>query len=797
QLTGGHQSMTQSVQTEVGGVYEMTFDLASNFAAGVTSVGIEIVVNGVVVETLTSESGAFSTYTVSITADTSLTDLTIRSINGPNSGPVIDTSGPVFTYDADIEIGGQSVTVAAFAEGQANLYQVLNGTLHVFDTETQTYEKAGSDATVNLNSLGFNVENNLLYAIAVGNGTDSLGNAISRADLVMVDAHGDTYRIGETPYRSWTGDFDDKGNLWSFQSSMDHIAVIDVDALDADGNPVTTVHKLPKELINLRVYDVAFDADTQTFSGVARPAAEGQNATLLRIDISSGEPVFTTYPVVSTVIDGVTLNGAPAMTFGAAIYDGDGALYVGGNSGDHDMNDTTGSAGAIYRVDFDDASGTASLTLLADAPKSASNDGAADPRALSPFAEVDLDSSVLLRSLSLVATTEGALTYDDTLHGDGGADTLYGGIGDDVGVGGSSGDTLEGGEGNDILHGGAGPNSTSTIVSFYDDAGLRYDQWGNLLPEDDDLLIGGDGNDDMHGSAGHDHLYGGSGNDLLSGGSGWDVLSGGIGDDVLKGGGHDDTLEGGDGTDQLEGGSGNDLMDGGSGSDVLLGGSGNDSLIGGLGDDSLGGSSGDDNLDGRDGADSLDGGSGNDLLNGGEDQDVLKGGSGNDVLHGGGGSDSLDGGTGNDVLTGGSANDTLKGGSGDDHMTAGADHDYMNGGNGNDTLDGGDGRDRLYLGAGDDIATGGLGADRFVFRSEDRDGGQDVITDFSSAEGDRLDLRQLNIGSSEPDLSAWFAAASDQTTSGTITLDIGGADLTFEGLTSSDDLSALYDAILF
>ena len=117
----------------------------------------------------------------------------------------------------------------------------------------------------------YNAEDDLLYAIAVKNGTDALGQSVKTSDLVMLDAEGKSYLMGETPYRSWTGDFDDKGSLWSFDSSMDRVSVIDVDTFDADGNPISTVFKLPKELIEFRVYDVAFDSATQSFYGVARP----------------------------------------------------------------------------------------------------------------------------------------------------------------------------------------------------------------------------------------------------------------------------------------------------------------------------------------------------------------------------------------------------------------------------------------------------------------------------------------------------------------------------------------------
>jgi subtilisin family serine protease len=62
---------------------------------------------------------------------------------------------------------------------------------------------------------------------------------------------------------------------------------------------------------------------------------------------------------------------------------------------------------------------------------------------------------------------------------------------------------------------------------------------------------------------------------------------------------------------------------------------------------------------------------------------------------------------------------------------------------GDDVIDGGAGDDVLTGGAGSDTLTGGAGADRFVFG---RDVGEDIILDFSEAEGDRIVIAGRGFG---------------------------------------------------
>jgi Ca2+-binding RTX toxin-like protein len=796
----GHSSMTQSMETKEGEVYSVSFDLAANYGSGTVSGAVEVLWNGAVIGSFDTNSASFSVETLNFTGIDGFGDLTFRSIESEDSsGPEINTDGPIFHYDAQMEIGGEIVDVQAFAEGQANIYQVINGTLQVFDPQTETYSQAGVDATVTINAIGFNTLDDMIYGVAVGNGFDSHGNPVGSADLVMMDATGASFRIGETPYRSWTGDFDADGNLWAFQSSMDRITLIDVDNVDPNGVVATQTFNFPNSMITDQLWDVAFNPETQCFSGVTRPTTEGQPGILYTIDISAvasgGEPIFETTEITGTLIDGVMHSGMPAVTFGAAIYDADGNLYVAGNSGDHDMNDSTASAGGIYRVVTNPDTRAIYLELVANAPRSRSNDGTADPRAADPFSEIDQYATVLIRNPEVVVTDDGENTYDDTIYVGSGADEIYGGLGDDVVAGDSGNDNIIGGTGDDQLFGG-GSGPTPNTEGYYDEFGNRYDLDGNLLAADDDQLYGGIGNDFLHGAAGHDLLDGGVGNDSLNGGSGFDTLDGGEGDDILAGGSESDVLSGGDGHDELIGGSGADDLSGGTGSDTLSGGSDNDTLDGGIGDDLLYGGVGDDLLIGGAGDDVLEGSTGNDMISSDSGTNLLFGGSGDDHLTGGSGVDTLNGGSGADNLSGGDSRDVLKGGTGDDFIFGGNDKDklyggsgadrilgdqgsdYINAGIGDDMIFGGSGNDKILMGGGNDMAFGGDGADWFVFNTADLDGRTDMIMDFTrhNGENDRLDFRSIDLLASQS-FQDWSETHISQNSDFSVSIEIGSYSL--------------------
>ena len=122
-------------------------------------------------------------------------------------------------------------------------------------------------------------------------------------------------------------------------------------------------------------------------------------------------------------------------------------------------------------------------------------------------------------------------------------------------------------------------------------------------------------------------------------------------------------------------------------------------------------------------------------------------------------------------------NDSLYGGGGDDTIYGMA---------GNDLLHGGAGADRLLGGAGADVLTGGSGADRFDFAYGDLPqigaANHDRITDFSSAEGDLIDLSAIDaVAGGSDDSFSFICDGAFSGTAGELRYRIVGDDTIIEG----------------
>ncbi len=394
---------------------------------------------------------------------------------------------------------------------------------------------------------------------------------------------------------------------------------------------------------------------------------------------------------------------------------------------------------------------------------------------------------------------------NDVLTGEAGADQLYGGDGADVLTGGSNNDTLIAGEGNDQLFGGTGTDlirgeTGNDTASGGADRDYIYGGSGS------DDLSGDDGDDLLRGEGGNDLLIGGAGADTIMGDVGFDILRGGAGDDTLNGGADIDTadysqaldsvdvnllqaiaVDGEGGIDHLisienvTGSAFNDVLMGTTGDNVLNGAGGSDLLRFSGGADILNGGSGLDTVDftsvgavtldlrvstvqvvtGLDtvrlqsienintGAfnDNITGTNGANVINTGAGNDFITAFAGNDTVYGGDGDDEVLSGSGSDEVHGGNGVDLLKGDEGDDSLFGDGQNDTLKGGVGDDFLYGGDGDDIIQGEAGSDTLTGGGGADRFSFTNGDLSSPLDTlehITDFNAAEGDQINLRNID-----------------------------------------------------
>ena len=165
---------------------------------------------------------------------------------------------------------------------------------------------------------------------------------------------------------------------------------------------------------------------------------------------------------------------------------------------------------------------------------------------------------------------------------------------------------------------------------------------------------------------------------------------------------------------------------------ALIAPAGGGALVGGGGADTLQGDA--------NGVNSLRGMGGDDVIYGGSQFNDVNGNVGNDTIFGSSRSgDSLMGGQGGDLIDASQAtgHNMINGNKGADTIMGGLGGDTLYGGQGDDRIIGGPGADWISGDLGNDTLTGGGGADTFrAFANM----GQDQVTDFDPAEGDRVQI---------------------------------------------------------
>jgi Ca2+-binding RTX toxin-like protein len=194
------------------------------------------------------------------------------------------------------------------------------------------------------------------------------------------------------------------------------------------------------------------------------------------------------------------------------------------------------------------------------------------------------------------------------------------------------------------------------------------------------------------------------------------------------------------------------------------------------------GLAGDDQLSGKGGVDTMYGGPGDDIfiVDNPKDLVIEYAGEGNDTVNATvsytlsanietlqlSGSAAING-TGNDTdntINGNDAANTILGMGGADVLRGGGGNDVLDGGAGNDFLSGGDGDDILIGGPGSDVMFGGAGANTFVFKAVTDFGpasAPDLIGDFSSAQGDKIDLSAIDANTLQPGIQGFTWIGTD------------------------------------
>ncbi len=454
-------------------------------------------------------------------------------------------------------------------------------------------------------------------------------------------------------------------------------------------------------------------------------------------------------------------------------------------------------------------------------------------------------TSTLTATLKDGGQTVRGVSTSNTITGGGGADAIYaigqgtnkiyGKAGDDNLVGGSGANYLDGGAGADTLNGWFSVNTYASYADAPSTGGLGVTV--NLLnPWQNTGDAAGDAYVNLHkiqGSAYADQITGDNAGDVLYGGASGDSIVGGTGIDHLYGQAGDDTLVAGAGTSYLDGGAGADMLTGSAGhasyasySDATAALAINLLAPGASTGDAAGdsyanihdvqGSNYGDTITGDNAGDILNGGAGDDVITGGTGVDHLYGQAGNDTLVAGAGTSYLDGGAGADALigssvrasyasysdataalavnlltpgasTGDAANDSyanihdVQGSNYGDTITGDDAGDVLNGSGGGDTIKGGAGKDILIGGVGVDTLTGGLGADQFRFNGLREIG--DLVTDFSSAQGDKIAVSAVGFGGglvASPLDASHFALDGPSATTGQMIWSAAGHTLSWD-----------------
>ncbi|WLG83973.1 M10 family metallopeptidase [Pseudomonas cucumis] len=645
-------------------------------------------------------------------------------------------------------------------------------------------------------TLGANVENLILIGNANLNGTGSAvnnrmtGNDGANlldgglgADTLIGGLGNDTYivdNLGDTLTETSTllGEIDTvRASVnWTLGSNLENLVLTGSDSLNATGNTLNNV--LTGNTGNNTLSGGAGD-DTLDGGAGADTLIGGDGVDTYYVD-NVGDVVIETDTsltaldrVFSSIDYTLGTNVENLILIGNANLNGTGSAVNNRMTGNDGANLLDGGLGADTLI-----GGLGNDTYIVD------NLGDTLTETSTLLGEIDtVRSSVdwtLGANLENLVLSGNAINgtgneLNNSLTGNTGANTLVGGIGADIMTGGDGVDTYYvDNVGDAVIETDASLTALDRVFSSID-----YTLGANV----ENLILIGNANLNGTGSAVNNRMTGNDGANILDGGLGTDTLIGGLGNDTYIVDNLGDTLTE---TSTLLGeidtvrasvnwtlGSNlENLVLTGSDSLNATGNTLNNVLTGNTGNNTLSGGAGDDTLDGGAGADTLIGGDGVDTYYVDNVGDV--------VIETDTSLTALDrvfssidytlGANVENLILIGNANLNGTGSAVNNRMTGNDGANLLDGGLGADTLIGGLGNDTLIGGLGADTLTGGDGADTFVFNAWNETGIgnlRDVITDFSSLQGDKVDLTQFDANLLSAGVNGFtFIGANDFTGAG-------------------------------
>jgi serralysin len=656
----------------------------------------------------------------------------------------------------DTMIGGKgNDTYALDQSGELTLIQELanEGT----DTLLLTYAATSQIVDMSISNLQ-NVENltllgsgsfavvgNGLNNVLTGNADNNILNGGAGADTLNGGAGNDTYvvdNIGDVVIENGTStseiDLVYSYINYTLGNNVENLTLVGTDNINATGNALNNV--LNGNSAN-NILDGGAGADFMA-GGAGNDTYIVDNAGDVVSETSTLASEIDTVLssvnyVLSTNVENLTLTGtadifALGNTLDNVLIGNDGNNQLSGGAGLDTM--IGGKGNDTYALDQ-----SGELTLIQELANEGTDTLLLTYAATSQIVDMSISNLQNVENLTLLGSGSFAVV------GNGLNNVLTGNADNNILNGGAGADTLNGGAGNDtyvvdnigdvVIENGTSTSEIDLVYSY-----INYTLGNNV----ENLTLVGTDNINATGNALNNVLNGNSANNILDGGAGADFMAGGAGNDtyIVDNAGDvvSETSTLASEIDTVR--SSINYVLGANVENLTLTGTADIFALGNTLDNVLIGNDGNNQLSGGAGLDTMIGGKGNDtyaldqsgeltliqeLANEGTDTLLLTYAATPQT-------NLVDLGISNlvnveNVTLLGGGNFTLTGNSLNNVLTGNADNNTLNGGAGADTL------------------TGGAGADTFVFGSVNEIGmgtSRDMITDFNSLQGDKIDLTQFD-----------------------------------------------------